>query len=325
MPRQVLIGHSVFGWTIRSLNRVRRRTEQAVDQALILVSQRVVPKPATTPFDGAARVSVVTVSFNTLRLTKLMLLTLADCWLHAQPRKLVVVDNGSTDGSREFLRRLSVSSPILHVIENRGQSSHAHGLRCGIRHIESIEREISVTQRTNVFLIVDSDVIFLSSDLFPRIIEVLIRQDAALVGQLQYDVGEPYAHPCCMLLRRDCYGDKRVLPFVNHGAPALWLQRSMRKAGMKIVDFPVLEESFIVHRGRGTIDAIPSHARFHSCATAPYHGAHYHGNANGEQLWYATESRFDALLKPACEEDAIRFINSRLLAVNPDGAPVSFQ
>jgi len=298
------------------LNSARRRLEEYLDQAAVRAAQPLRRRLPPSSFDGDARISVLTVSYNTLRLTKLMLLTLAESWCFPGLKYVVIVDNGSKDGSAQFLRRLAVGCKCVRLVEHRWPSSHASGLRCGMQFIGNLETALPENERTNLCLIVDSDVIFLATDLFRRMVETLVGSDAGLVGEVQWDVGEAYVHPCCMLLRRACYEDDRVFPFINHGAPALWLERSMKKAGMKIANFPVLSESLVVHRGRGTVDALPRFAPLSSYGSGRYYGAHFHGNKNGRQLWMHTESRFEFLLSPDHERDAIEFIGAHLSSVH---------
>jgi len=70
-----------------------------------------VPEPGA-PFPE--RVTLVLPLFNQLALTRRCLESLATT---TEPFRLVVIDNGSTDGTREFLRAFPYPYP-LHVIEN---------------------------------------------------------------------------------------------------------------------------------------------------------------------------------------------------------------
>lgn len=289
------------------LNKFRRRLHQWGDQSQVVIDRVFSKKLSCEPYDGMPRVSLVTVSFNTLDHVKLMLLTLADTLGKQDLKRIVIVDNGSTDGSREFLARLGAPVAVVH---NDGRSTHARGLRVGISYIERKEKEVAADQRTNVYLIVDPDIIFLREDWFEAMTNRILAE-VAIVGELQYDVGEPYAHPSCLMLRRDCYQDSAIWPFVDHGAPALWLQQSLRKAGYAIFDFPVRSENYVLHVGRGSIAGIKR-----SVPTSPYatvcDDAHFHGNQRGDALLREARQRFQNLLAGGGEEGAVKYINAAL-------------
>ena len=66
------------------------------------------------------------------------------------------------------------------------------------------------------------------------------------------DVKQPgsleQVHPAAMLL--DCQKYAHLKPFSHHGSPGLANMRSARRAGWRLVDFPL--EGTIYHQGRGT-------------------------------------------------------------------------
>lgn len=293
------------------VNKFRRRIEQVADQFLIAASRLSATPPLINPYDNSnPRVSLITVNYNTLELAKLMLLTFSELISGTtKVQHVVVVDNGSKDGSLNFFQKFTDSS-IVKCVRNKGLSNHASGLRFGINHIANIELKTDVNKRTNLYLIVDSDIIFLKNPL-PTMINQINEQEAGLIGEIQYDVGEPYAHPSCFLLRRDCYEDPRIWPFVNHGAPALWLQQSMKKAGMDIIDFPVRSDDYILHRGRGAAAGIRTYSPRHSYATIDGE-AHFHGNPDGKKYWDSTINRLNSYLLQTKESEAVRYIESHL-------------
>jgi glycosyltransferase involved in cell wall biosynthesis len=260
--------------------------------------------------DQEDQISVVTVNYNTSALTKLMLLTLVDL-LGDYINFIVIADNGSTDGSQHFIEELSKAcNKVIATKVPWWQRHHAGGLRHGIEILTKTEEAVFGKARTSYLLIVDSDVVFLRSELIRDLLEVASQNNAGLIGEIQYDVGEPYVHPSCMLLSHKTYQDPRIIPFINGGAPALQLQRSMRHIGSRIVDYPVRSSNYIVHRGRGTIAGIRMFAPMHSYATAEI-SAHFHGNPNGDKLWSEIEHNYQALLAPENEREAIRYISAR--------------
>ena len=287
------------------VNKLWRRAREVSDWAGVGIS-RLRSSAGDVPFDGEARVALLSVSFNTHELTKLMLLTLAERAWARRLHRVVIADNRSSDESSRFLQGLADTGAI-HFATNPGATSHGVGLRFAIEQLEARERELPPFERSNVWLVADTDIIFLRDDTLDLVRPELRRDRAALVGEMQFDLGEPYAHPCCFWVRSDAYHDRRVWPFVDHGAPALWLQRSLRGAGWKLVDFPARSDNHIVHRGRGSIAGINQLALRHAYAHVR-DAAHFHGNPNGEALWQQAEARHAPRLGAANDAAAIAFI-----------------
>ncbi len=273
---------------VAALNSARRRIRRYADWARVGWSKLGAASHCEA-FDGRLRVALLSVSFNTRELTKLMLLSLADQPWAQQLGRVVIVDNGSQDGSPDLLDQLARSTRI-ECVHNTGPSSHGFGLRRAVSWIEQTEAGWPSERRSNVYLVADTDIIFLRADTLSACSQALSASDVGALGELQFDLGEPYAHPCCLFVRRDALADPRVWPFVDHGAPALWLERSLRCAGRIVLDFPLRSQDHIVHRGRASIAAVNALG-----LSSPYanvrHDAHFHGNPRGAELWAALEER----------------------------------
>jgi hypothetical protein len=112
-------------------------------------------------------------------------------------------------------------------------------------------------------------------------------------------------------LRSDAYHDARVWPFVDHGAPALWLERSLIGAGRRLVDYPLRSENHIVHRGRGSIAGVNRLELRHAYANVR-DSAHFHGNPDGAALWHAAEQRHLGRLGEKNDAHALAFLAERL-------------
>jgi hypothetical protein len=74
--------------------------------------------------------SVVVASYNTIHLRGLLIWSLVDI-LSRQLARIVVVDNGSTDGTQEFLREAAALN-ICDGILNEGNLYHGPALNQGI-------------------------------------------------------------------------------------------------------------------------------------------------------------------------------------------------
>jgi GT2 family glycosyltransferase len=103
--------------------------EPATRSALASLDPRA-GAPAREPL-AREGVSVVVVSHNTLDLTKLCLYSLLGNTGHPE-LEVVVVDNGSTDGSGEYLSTLATRRGELHVIRNDSNRGFATAVNQGV-------------------------------------------------------------------------------------------------------------------------------------------------------------------------------------------------
>src|SRR5205814_5630343 len=78
-----------------------------------------------------ARVGIVVANFNTGRLIAQLVFSLYRLLGRTEFAQLVVVDNASTDGSRELLNALHHAG-LIHLIRNRSQRYHGPALTQGI-------------------------------------------------------------------------------------------------------------------------------------------------------------------------------------------------
>src|SRR5436190_13832890 len=80
---------------------------------------------------GRPRLGIVVVNFNTARLISQLLFSLYRILGRSEFTTVVVVDNGSTDGSREILESLW-EAQLIHLVANDEQQYHGPGLNQGI-------------------------------------------------------------------------------------------------------------------------------------------------------------------------------------------------
>ncbi len=265
------------------------------DQAWVLASARIRPPAPVPPFDGDARFSLVTVNFSTTRYLALMLLTLAEQDALHRVRRIVVVDNDSRDGGLPLLRNLAARHPAIHLVENRLVTTHARGLRLGAAAVDALDR--AAERPTNVLLVCDTDVVFRSRRTLGELAERFAREPApAFVGELRRGLYPyPEAQASFFAVRRDCYARRDVRPFVHHGAPAYWMQRSLWRAGLGVDDFPSNHGGYVLHRGRSGVAAARARPGA-SNATARFRDPHFMGVPEGPHVWATIEARHAALL-----------------------------
>jgi|GEM_PF-2103018 glycosyltransferase involved in cell wall biosynthesis len=293
---------------LEMVNKLRRRMEQVTDYLAI----RTFYKPCGVEhYDGDPRIAIVIVNFNTVHYLKLLLITLSESLYEYRRliKQIVIVDNASRDGSKDFLNQFE-SVQGISIVNNGKGLNHANGLRIGIRHIDETEKDIPKSGKSNYYLTIDSDVIIIRNDLWADIQEVIYQRSPDLLGEIQHDVGFPYVHPSFMLIKKWAYHREGIIPFINNGAPALYLQQSLRARRAEIVDFPVRKDGYIVHRGRGAIQGVQRYRRFHSYATVSGQ-EHFHGNNQGGIIWDAVEKKHAEIIGEPDGKKCAQYIASQ--------------
>lgn len=198
------------------------------------------------------------------------------------------------NGSINFLPLLECI-PGISIVHNTKWLNHAKGLRTGIRHVDAAECSMQEHEKINYYLVTDSDVVITRSDLWPKLQQILQAEGPDAIGEIQLDAPIPYIHPCFMLIKKEAYHAKGVIPFVNGTAPALDLQISLRAKGGKIIDFPARRDGYIIHRGRGSIKGIREYRKYHPHATTPVE-ENFHGNWQAKPVWEGLENTYAGLL-----------------------------
>ena len=248
--------------------------------------------PTRAPFedDTAARVAIVTVSYNTLALTAHLLFSVLRVLPIGSVERIVVVDNGSTDGSSEFLAALAALG-LIDLVHNRRSPYHGPGLNRGISHLASLARQD--VDPVNLVWVLDSDAVVLMPDALDRCVRSLRSNDAALVGKLQdYDRPRPrldrYAHPAALLMDPARVWHHRVPAFLEDGAPGVVMQHVLRQRGERVADVPVFADALMLHLGSGTLrrlaDSSELDNRYFEWATE-HRDHHFHGRADGAALY----------------------------------------
>ncbi|MFP8781178.1 glycosyltransferase family 2 protein [Hydrogenophaga sp. RWCD_12] len=294
------------GQVRRRLDQVRRRVEQSVDQAAALAHRGLFGTASVPPFDGQPRFALVTVNYSTTRWLKLMLLTLSEQDALDTVSDIVVVDNDSRDGADRLRAALGSRVPRLRWVQNRRFLSHARGIRLGLRALDDMG------SRANVVLAIDTDVVFLRQDTL-QTLGGLFQQGAALAGEMRdWVYAVPEAQASFVAFRRDVYARRDIAPWVNHGAPSYWMQKSIRRRGLPVVDFATYRDGYALHRGRSGVLAAGRYRQGSSYASVLNHDPHFMGVPGGEETWRATEQRWGRYLEPGAEEALVELLARRL-------------
>jgi hypothetical protein len=255
-----------FAGRLRKLRRGGQESFMAQSRRLRLRCQAAFRRnwPASRRESGrsaAANVAVVTVNSNTASSIAALLFSLCRIVGREQLGRVVVVDNNSSDGSREILGALA-EAKLIDVIYNDRQRYHGPGLNDGMRFLERAQRN---AQRREDFAdyvwVIDSDCIALRHDVVHDSVAALRGSGAALCGQFQdEEMPEGYAHVSSLLFDPAQVWRRGLAKFEEHGAPALALQCGMVKKKIPRLNFPFRDGGYLLHLGRGTLRAVRERA-----------------------------------------------------------------
>lgn len=272
--------------------------------------------PAAAPVSSEAKVAVVTVNFDTAALLARLLLSLHRVLAPGRVERIVVVDQGSTDGSRELLGALRAAG-LVDVVDGRARPYHGPGLNRGVSYLARERRAGRLA--TDTVWILDSDVLVLRADALSTALDVFGSRHAVLLGQEQdYDQPRPqlsrYAHPAALLLDAPAVWRASVPAFLEDGAPGVMMQHVLQRRGLTVVDHPWFASGALLHVGGGTLGALRTHGhttnRYYDWAAE--HGApHFHGAPDGARRWEQFRACFAAevpelrgdVLVDACTRD----------------------
>jgi glycosyltransferase involved in cell wall biosynthesis len=197
------------------------------------------------------RPGVVVVSYNTRRLTAQLIYSLYRT-LRPPEFHLVVVDNGSTDGSAELLSAVA-DAELCDLIRNPENRYHGPALNQGMSRLAELH-DSGAVPLTAAWLL-DSDCVVLRPDALSAPCAVMRETRAALVGQRGYDSSDAdeLLGLHSLLLDPAQVWRPDIPPFQDHGSPSEALQRSCAEAGLVAVDFPYTRDGYVIHVGRGSL------------------------------------------------------------------------
>jgi glycosyltransferase involved in cell wall biosynthesis len=246
----------------------------------------------------------VVANFNTRRLVAQLVFSLHRLLGRSEFAQIVVVDNASTDGSRELLDALHAMG-LIHLIGNRSQRYHGPALTQGISWLARRQRTVAAHERLDYVWVLDSDVIVLRRDTVRDAVRLLERSGAAAVGQ---KTGDPaydrllrhnreMLQPCSLLLDPARIWRDPIPPFLEGGAPATALQVAADERRLRLVEFPFVEAGYLLHLGRGTLREVagsdePSN-RYYDWAV-DHRDHHFAGRGDGPEVLAAFAGVFDA-------------------------------
>jgi GT2 family glycosyltransferase len=167
---------------------VSRRPTRLPDETIEAV--RATP-PAAAPTEiGEPAASIVVVSFDSLLYTRMCVETvLANT--HAPAFELIVVDNGSADGSSEYLEALAARDPRVSLLANEENAGFPAACNQGL-----------AVARGEHLVLLNSDTM-VPAGWLSRLVAYLVAGDAALVGPVTNRIGNEAE----VMTGYDTYGD----------------------------------------------------------------------------------------------------------------------
>ena len=259
------------------------------------------------PRDRGRGVAAVTVSYGTRELTAQLVFSLRRVLARGSLERIVVVDNGSRDGSLELLRALEAGG-VIELIANRRQRYHGPGLNQAFSELARSER------LPEHVWILDSDCVVLRADTLHDAVPALRAAGAAMLGQEEPGRGgshEPLPLNC-LLVDPARVWQRGLPPFAHAGDPSERLQRALARRGAKLAPFPFRHGSYVLHLGRGSLRGLVDRGEAGNDLfewAGAHHEAHFGGHPFGAELHAAFAARYRAAVP---DDDPVTLVRACL-------------
>ena len=239
---------------LRTSVRTRRRKYwRAATNGIELLRKRSWPDCAPAS-EEPGRVVAITVSYNTVDLTRQLLYSLFATGVVDALDELIVVDNRSRDGSLDYLRAMSRRG-LITLIENRWPPYHGPGLN---RAMSRLARRPDACTIEYVWIL-DSDVVVLRPDALADALRVARTTGAAIVGAKLYS----------MVIDPRTVWRRGLPPFEEQGHPADALRKLVVESGGLTVDHPFADDGYLLHHRAGSMLSVRNMGLKHN-ATAEW-------------------------------------------------------
>jgi glycosyltransferase involved in cell wall biosynthesis len=253
-------------------------------------------------------VAVITVNHNTRLLMAQLIYSLC-ARLGNQFSQLIVVDNASTDGSRELIERLS-DSRLCELIANHEQLYHGPALNQAMNRLAERQTVSSPEELIDYVWVLDSDCVVIRADTLSEATHSLQRTGAALAGQAsanQWHAEETIGLYSLLFDPSRVWRDP-IAPFEDSGEPSLSLQLGAAAAGLSRAEFPFTSGGYVVHLGRSTLAGVLSRGetdnKFYEWAVN-HHEPHFNTEPGAVDLYRAFQAEFAAACGDPKSDDAI--------------------
>lgn len=190
-------------------------------------------------------VAVVTVNYNAKLHVAHLLYSLHQTVI-GDLAEVVVVDNGSTDGSRELLAAATESGLCVSIF-NTTNRYHGPALNQGVAHVVAHRPEVQW-----VWLL-DSDCVVLDTAVVSKVMGLAADEQADVVGEEVWDAWNQLTRLGLYSLMASVSTLRASEEFEESGDPSFAFEASVRANSRRIATFPFTREGHIIHVGRGTL------------------------------------------------------------------------
>jgi glycosyltransferase involved in cell wall biosynthesis len=277
---------------------------------VVLDPGRVMEWPAgPRSIDRPVRVAVITVNYNTRLLIAQLIYSLYARLGKPQLAQLLVVDNASTDGSRELLERMA-GSGLCELIVNDGQRYHGPALNRAMNWLAERQVVGSPGRHIDYVWVLDSDCVINRPDTLSEATRALQYSGAALAGQAsanQWHAEETIGLYSLLFDPRQVWRDP-IPPFEDSGEPSLSLQLGSAAAGLSRIEFPFTRNGYLVHRGRSTLAEVLSRGEtgnHHYRWAVDHHEPHFNAEPGAVDIYQAFQAEFAATCRDLEGDDDI--------------------
>jgi poly-beta-1,6-N-acetyl-D-glucosamine synthase len=172
-----------------------------------------------------------------------------------RPLKWVIVNDGSTDGTDDIVRKYAATNPWIELVQmperrERNFAGKAIAVRAGQKQLGELQYDVIGNLDADVSF--DPDYFAFLMDRFAENPKLGVGGTAFREGNLSYNyefVGIEHVSGMCQLFRRECFEDIGGYAAIRSGGIDLIAVLSARAKGWETRTF--VEKSFIHHRSQG--------------------------------------------------------------------------
>jgi glycosyltransferase involved in cell wall biosynthesis len=256
------------------------------------------------------RVGIITVNWNTRALVALLIWSLHRV-LRPKSFDLLVIDNGSSDGSPEFLQGCA-DLGLCSVLANEKNQHHGPAINQGIS--EFARRQAAGTAEVSWIWILDSDCVVVDADVLDLAAAAAVATDAAVLGEMRWD---PW-HKTDRLAAHSLWIDPgqawrpSAALFEDGGDPDFAFQQSCLAAGYRLGNFPFTAGGHVIHRGRASLAEVAERRDTQNPLYAwslDHHEPHFDGVSGADAAYARQLAEFEqnvGLLRPERVSDQVK-------------------